>query len=598
MPYLHNPTIGPVVVNGVDYSNVGGINKIKKFWCTDEDLAFGIGKFEITIADKDGSVAQALPAWPTETGLWKQVSITADGNTIFKGLTENIKFQVGGGGNEVVVAGYNLGSELVNMFITKDYSGSPANPNAMIGPRADLFLKDVLTNAGRTMQYLTAASPVVTGTPPSYPSTGQSPGYIQQKYIHDIIREVLTTIGWAGNIDTVGNFNMFNPNYPANTGVVIPNGVIQSVYPTDTQAYANQPADNNIKDGNTIRDLHVTKNYLEVKGAGVGYDPQWNGLTNNPANWSPSGWVSDSVNVPITLGTVNSLVYTNATPTTEVTATYNFNPTAYGVKNDVDQTNSYLNFIFNKKTGLHLWMQGTWTGGPGLGPANQIVFTDTAGATATLNNPVAMTSSEIWYEATIPAPFYNYQAWTPGQTDPYYYTGTFNFSAITKMDILLIPRTSQNMQLTQIGFNNMYFVCQPFYVPAALNNSNGFCPVTVDQTYGQRDQVHNAGAEYVNQLDLQAFADTTATGTSLVNTYKSPMLRNAVTIVTDGSVLHLENKAGKSVQFEVPRWSYTAPGLHGAGGQAQYFRIISTRWEFDAKGGYVAKLDCLPSSAI
>lgn len=599
MPLLNFPTPGPVVINGVTYTT-SGANSIKSFWCTDEDLAHGVGSFEITIADKDGSVAAVLPAWPSEVGLWKQVSITADGNTIFKGLTENIKFQVGAGGNEVVVSGYNLGSELVNMFITKDYS--VGSPTAMVGPRADLFLKDVLTKAGRTMAFITPASPVVTGgTAPSYPNAGQSPGYIQQKYIHDIIREVLTTIGWAGNVDTVGNLNMFNPLYPANTGIVLPSSVIQSVFPTDTQAYTNQQKDNNIKEGNTIRDLHVTKNYLEVKGAGAGYDPQWNGLTNNPANWVGAGisWASDSVDVPSNLAGVQPSMAGTNPPTTIGAPEYDFNPTTYGVKNDVDQTNDYLNFIFNKKTGLHYWVkQDNVITANHSSVLYNVTFTDTGSNTATLASSTPIGDS-VWQETTIPTPMAFYNAWAAGQTDPYVYAGAFNFSAITKMVFNFTPPPGAfQKHITDVKFNNMYFVCQPFYVPAALNNSNGFAPVTVDRTYGQRDQVHNAGSQYVNQLDLQAYADTTATGTSLISTYKLPMLRNALTIVTDGSVLHLENKAGYSVQIENPRWAYQAPSLHGTGGKAQYWRILTTRWEYSAKGGYQQKIDVMPSSLL
>ena len=586
---LHVPSLGPITINGTDYTS-----QLKSFWCTDVDLTLGIGQFNITLADKDGSIANAFPPWPAELGCWKPVSITANGNTLFTGLIETVTPQVGVAGNEVVFEGYNKGSELLNMFISKDYS--------QIQPalRADLFLKDVLFNAGRTLHFITPSSPIVQGpTPGIYPAIGQTPGNITQQYMSDIVREVLSAIGYAGNIDITGNLNMFSPVNPQQNGLVINNATIQSVFPTDPQSYTNQYEDSNVKEGNSQRSLHETKNYLEYNGAGTGYDPTWNGLTTNAAYWgTPVGennasWAMDAVNVPSVLGGAPSIVGTVA-PANQgqtVFATYNFNFQTYGVKNDVDQVNCLLNLPFNRKTGMHLWVNANFpqdfTGGP---LATQLVFTDTNSNTATLNNAITLTSSDSWYEATLPVPFYNYQAWTPGQSDPYYYSGAFNFSAIQQMSLLFVPNAAINQTISKVGLNDIYFVCQPFYVPYANPNlASTKTPNVADVTYGERDQAVNAGGAYVNQLDLQAYGDASYAS------YTAPMLRGMLTVVVDPQVMHFQ--AGKSVQLEIPRWKYTAPSLHGAGGTSQYWRLLQVRWEGSNKG-LIEKLDVMSSSAI
>ena len=78
-----------VTINGTDYSS-----KTNEFWCTDEDLALGMGKLRMRVVDKDGTVAAAFPAW-SEVGLWKNVSIAINGVTVFAGKVENVAFETG-----------------------------------------------------------------------------------------------------------------------------------------------------------------------------------------------------------------------------------------------------------------------------------------------------------------------------------------------------------------------------------------------------------------------------------------------------------------------------------------------------------------------
>ena len=134
--------------------------------------------------------------------------------------------------------------------------------------------------------------------------------------------------------------------------------------------------------------------------------------------------------------------------------------------------------------------------------------------------------------------------------------------------------------LTKIGLNNSYFVCHPFYVPSATPNlSNSTLTQIADTaTYGGRDQAINAGATFINQIDIQAYGD------DVYPSYVNPMLRGALTVLVDPNQTYY--KAGYSIPLNVPRWGYSTA----------WWRLLQVRWEFSKSKGFITKLDITPQT--
>src|SRR3990167_2419902 len=564
-----------ITINGTDYTT-----QTKEFWCTDEDLAFGMGKFSITVADTDGTVAAAFPAWTNEVGLWKNVSIAINGVTVFAGKVENVAFETGKEGDTVVFTGYNQAAELANQFITKDYSQE-------VGLDHKEFLNDVFTNAHKTFPSISSFN--LTGGYIFYTSSDTSPGYIRQRYVLDILRDVLSATGYAARVDTSNVLQYFDPT---NTAYQLPTGTVISVYPSDS---------NNFKEGRTVRDIQEAKNYLEFTGSPSGFAPAPNWLTRQADFWTTPTFTRTLSDIPPTDPIIQyqSLIYTVPLPSAgaAIPATFNFDMIDnYPIKNDVDQLNGYCNLIFNKKTGIHLWTKTLCPGPSGLfsGSSNiltssstyNITFTDTNGNIAR-STPDIEIPNEAWDEKTLPVPLLNWTPYAPGQTNPYAYVGNFNFSAISSMSITFFPGSVTlpgggvtPSRLEKIGLNNMYFVCQPFYVPYGnpnLSNSN-LTNIASATPYGMRDQAINVGATFINQIDLQAFGD------DVYPSYVNPMLRGALTVLVDPNQTYY--KAGYSIQQNVPRWGYSTA----------WWRILQVRWEFSKSKGFITKLDVTPQT--
>src|SRR3990167_3895415 len=393
-----------ITINGTDYTT-----QTKEFWCTDEDLAFGMGKFSITVADTDGTVAAAFPAWTNEVGLWKNVSIAINGVTVFSGKVENVAFETGKEGDTVVFTGYNPATELANQFITKDYSQE-------VGLDHKEFLKDVFTNANKTFPSISSFN--LTGGYIFYPSSDTSPGYIRQRYVLDILRDVLSATGYAARVDTSNVLQYFDPN---NTAYQLPTGTVISVYPADS---------NNLKEGRTVRDIQETKNYLEFTGAAAGFEPAPNWLTRQADFWTTPAFTETLSDIPPTdpLVLYKSLIWNvgGLAAGQTMNAIFNFNyVNNYPIKNDVNQTSGCLNLIFNKKTGMHIWAKaavdtGTLTQTLTSATTYRIVFEDTNDATATLT-PEVQLKNDAWDEKTHPIPLRNWTPYAPGQTNPYAY---------------------------------------------------------------------------------------------------------------------------------------------------------------------------------
>jgi hypothetical protein len=595
-----------VSIGGTTYTPT---NRLKKFYCTDQDLTYGIGQFEVEIADPDGSAASKYTTFGTEKGLMNEVKIVVDGATIFDGYIESVEFSYSRG-DSIILTGYSKALDFMNVFITKDYS-------SWVGISASTFLLDVFTLAGRTFPHILGYN-LASHSPP-YPSAVASPGALSQKYVHDIIREVCSGTKFAASVDPAGYFYYFNPS----DGLHNINYAVESVYPS------NPLSPNDLKEGRATRNLQDTKNYLEVNGAGQGYDPFCtNGGLTNPAYNDPlsGGIMQWSTSYPATVQTTTDAPNLSSSITIDhsiqvipdpthrpvgvMYAGFGFGPpinvlgrgnvqnlawgtsaNAYQIKNDIDDSHYWVDASFNAKSGIHLYAKGQGTLTENAGKVWP-VLTDIFGNTATANglnngNPATwpVPQTGVWSEYNFPVPTSSdlslngngYYRFADYAGNPI--TTGFNFSTIVDLEFSFTAYGTAHgaSYWTMLELAGVWFTCTPqYFVPTKVVAAAGV-------PYGRRDQAVNAGSQYVNQIDVQGYGD------GIYPQYQNPMLRVPITVLVDPGLADRFFKAGWLIGLNIPRWGFTPQIMPS-------WRILQVRWDWST-AGLTTKLDVIPATA-
>lgn len=564
--------------------------RLKKFYCTDEDLTYGLGKCEVEIADPDGQAAATYPTFGTEKGLMYEIIITANGVTLFDGYIETVEPSYSGG-DTILLTGYCKGLDFANVFVTGTFG--------YVGQPGSDYLGDIFTLGGRTYPHI--ASKNYGANCPPYPSPTASAGTLQQKYVLDIIRDVCSVTSWAGTVDPAGNFNFFKPS-DGNHNI---NYAVQSVYPS------NPTSPNDFKEGRATRNLQDTKTYLEVNGASQGYDPYitGGGLTAAAYNDSSAGgimqWSADR-QCPMTVATAGLPPSTNTTLTNYIagipstfpadirlgfgfgssvsfTNGSHFGNTAYGnmknayqIKNDVDDTNYHLDIPFNNKSQVHLWENVTMFAVNPFPLYLSMQFFDVNGNFAT-GGQVSIPFNGAWKENVFSVPTASDLA--VGANANYRYldengnpVSTFAFSSIVGMQFAFTTQANNEIQAVNIA--DVWFTCNPIYQTPIVSKLTNL-------TYGRRDQAVNAGSQYVNQLDVQGYGD------GIYPAYANPMLRVPITVLVDPAATFF--KAGYFVGMNVPRWGFTPTIMPS-------WRILQVRYDWGTSG-LTCKLDLMPAGA-